>query len=548
MLRVPMLILRVYLVISATIYLTDVAANKSIFILAGQSNMSGRGGVVNLTWDQFIPRESSSNPAILRLAANLTWELAIEPIHRDIDVSKVCGVGPGMAFANSLLKQVPVIGVVGLVPCAIGGTNINEWVRGGVLYNQMMGRIRVAVKDGGIIRGLLWYQGESDTLTVEDARAYNRRLHNFFVDVRADLHIPHLPIVQVALASISGPYTDMVREAQLGMKLVNLKTVDAMGLSVQEPERLHLTTPAQVSLGNMLTNAFLSINNEMEKNTSQFIGVGTVANAAPSKSIFLLAGQSNMSGRGGVINNTWDNYIPPECTPNLSILRLSADLNWQLATEPLHRDIDTTRACGIGPGMVFASSLLQKDSSIGVVGLVPCAVGGTNISEWAQGGELYKQLIKRAEAALEGGGIIRGLLWYQGESDTVNREDAEAYKMRLQNFFLHVRADLLLPVLPVIQVALASGEGPYVEMVREAQLGMDLINLRTVDANGLSLEPDGLHLTTPSQVSLGKMLANAFLQSRPSSLTSNSSSKSQNVVTNLLGMLFFVQIFYYSYL
>ncbi|GJW84758.1 probable carbohydrate esterase, partial [Tanacetum coccineum] len=316
-------------------------------------------------------------------------------------------------------------------------------------------------------------------------------------------------ISPVALASVSGPYTDMVREAQIGMKLVNLKTVDAMGLSVQEPERLHLTTPAQVSLGKMLTNAFLRI-------------FGTVANAAAGKSIFLLAGQSNMSGRGGVINNTWDNYIPPESFPNLSILRLSADLNWQLATEPLHRDIDTTRICGIGPGMVFASSLLQKDSSIGVVGLVPCAVGGTNISEWAQGGELYKQLIKRAEAALEGGGIIRGLLWYQGESDTVNREDAEAYKTRLQNFFLHVRADLLLPVLPVIQVALASGEGPYLEIVREAQLGMDLVNLRTVDAKGLSLEPDGLHLTTPSQVSLGKMLANAFLQSQPSSLTSTS--------------------------
>ena len=76
----------------------------------------------------------------------------------------------------------------------------------------------------------------------------------------------------MALASISGPYTDMVRKAQLGMKLVNLMTVDAMGLSVQEPERLHLTTPAQVSLGKMLTNAFLRINNEMEKNTSQFNG------------------------------------------------------------------------------------------------------------------------------------------------------------------------------------------------------------------------------------------------------------------------------------
>ncbi|CAI9267093.1 unnamed protein product [Lactuca saligna] len=249
--------------------------------------------------------------------------------------------------------------------------------------------------------------------------------------------------------------------------------------------------------------------------------------AAAGKSIFILAGQSNMSGRGGVVNDTWDNYIPPESYPNLAILRLSADLNWQLATEPLHRDIDTAKACGVGPGMAFASSLLRMDSSVGVVGLVPCAVGGTNISQWARGGELYKQLIRRAEAALEGGGTIQGMLWFQGESDTVNREDAESYKTRLQNFYLHVRADLLLPVLPIIQVALASGEGEYVEMVREGQLGMDLVNLRTVDAKGLSLEPDVLHLTTPSQFSLGHMLANAFLQTRPSALAVTSSHVSR---------------------
>ncbi|XP_024972037.1 probable carbohydrate esterase At4g34215 [Cynara cardunculus var. scolymus] len=269
----------------------------------------------------------------------------------------------------------------------------------------------------------------------------------------------------------------------------------------------------------------------------------TVANAAAGKSIFLLAGQSNMAGRGGVVNDTWDNYVPPESSPDLAILRLSADLNWQLATEPLHRDIDTNKVCGVGPGMAFASSLLRKDSSVGVVGLVPCAVGGTNISEWGRGGDLYKQLIRRAEAALEVGGTVRGLLWFQGESDTVSREDAELYKTRLQNFILHVRADLLLPVLPVIQVALASGEGPYIEMVREAQLGMDMVNLRTIDAKGLNLEPDGLHLTTPSQVSLGNMLANAFIQTRPSAIiTPNTASTimSQNFLTHFLSLLLLV--------
>ncbi|XP_024973464.1 probable carbohydrate esterase At4g34215 [Cynara cardunculus var. scolymus] len=255
----PLFLSYACLVISAVTRLTNAAAGKSIFLLAGQSNMSGRGGIVNLTWDGYIPPESSSNPAILRLTANLNWELAVEPLHRDIDVAKVCGVGPAMAFANSLLKKDSSIGVVGLVPCAIGGTNISQWVRGGDLYNQLIRRADAAVSGGGTIGGLLWYQGESDTLTLEDAEAYNSRLRRFFVNVRADLHLSLLPIIQVALASESGPYTDMVRKVQLGMKMVNLRTVDAMGLRVQEPERLHLTTPSQVSLGKMLTNAFLQL-------------------------------------------------------------------------------------------------------------------------------------------------------------------------------------------------------------------------------------------------------------------------------------------------
>ncbi|KAI3762999.1 hypothetical protein L1987_53444 [Smallanthus sonchifolius] len=254
---IPFFISYTYLILSTTVHIANAAANKSIFILSGQSNMSGRGGVVNLNWDGYIPPESSSNPSILRLNAKLSWEVAAEPLHRNIDVAKVCGVGPGMAFANSLLKKDLRFGVVGLVPCAIGGTNISEWVRGGGLYNRMMRRAKVAVRGGGVIRGFLWYQGESDTVNVEDAEAYKSRLHRFFGDVRTDLHLPLLPIIQVALASGSGPYTDMVREAQLRTKLVNLRTVDAKGLSLQEPEMLHLTTPAQVSLGKMLTNAFL---------------------------------------------------------------------------------------------------------------------------------------------------------------------------------------------------------------------------------------------------------------------------------------------------
>jgi ABC-type uncharacterized transport system permease subunit len=64
----------------------------------------------------------------------------------------------------------------------------------------------------------------------------------------------------------------------------------------------------------------------------------------------------------------------------------------------------------------------------------------------------------------------------------------------------------------LIQVALASGIQPAaIEIVRQTQLHLHLRNVKIVDAKGLNLKRDGLHLTTASQVSLGQKLADAFL-------------------------------------
>ncbi|KAM4075568.1 hypothetical protein ACB094_10G179600 [Castanea mollissima] len=240
------------------------------------------------------------------------------------------------------------------------------------------------------------------------------------------------------------------------------------------------------------------------------------------KNIFILAGQSNMAGRGGVVNNTitgiatWDGIVPPQCSPNPSILKLNANLTWVLAHEPLHSDIDFNKINGVGPGMAFANYVLRKDPNFGIIGLVPCAVGGTKISQWEKGTYLYKQMMKRTQASVQNGGTIQALLWYQGERDTESQEDAKSYKAKLEKFFLDVRDDLQSPMLPIIQVALASGSRPFIEIVREAQMGIDLMNLRTIDAKGLPLEPDNLHLTTAAQVQLGKTFADTFLKFLPS--------------------------------
>ncbi|GLU04215.1 hypothetical protein SLE2022_213740 [Rubroshorea leprosula] len=279
-------------------------------------------------------------------------------------------------------------------------------------------------------------------------------------------------------------------------------------------------------------------------------------NALPQKiNVIILAGQSNMAGQGGVSidaatnNITWDGVVPEQCQPNPSILRLSANLTWVEAREPLHADIDVTKVNGIGPGMPFANAVLTRDPSFGTVGLVPCAIGGTKISQWQKGESFYQQLMRRATTAVQGRGVYAAMLWYQGESDTSIKEDAELYKGRLTKFFTDFRSDLQAPSLPIFQVALASGEGPYVEIVREAQLGLNLSNVQCVDAKGLPLKPDGLHLTSTAQVTLGQMLADAFLRYDQSNITlssNNASTKSFSCFLFCLLIVLWMNLVYKS--
>uniref|UniRef100_A0A0D6R729 Sialate O-acetylesterase domain-containing protein n=1 Tax=Araucaria cunninghamii TaxID=56994 RepID=A0A0D6R729_ARACU len=233
--------------------------------------------------------------------------------------------------------------------------------------------------------------------------------------------------------------------------------------------------------------------------------------------IFVLSGQSNMAGRGGVHNSKWDNFIPPECQPHPSILRLNAHLKWEKAHPPLHADIDIHKTCGVGPGLIFANTLLEKnykDPEKACIGLIPCAIGGTAIREWMKGSHLYNNMIHRTKAALAKGGVLRAILWYQGESDAVEKA-ADNYPKNLERLIHDIRSDLNLPNLLFIQVAINMGDPPYsklVQKVREAQLGLNIPNVYCVDAKGLPLKEDKLHLTTEAQVQLGKLLADAYIE------------------------------------
>jgi hypothetical protein len=219
-----------------------------------------------------------------------------------------------------------------------------------------------------------------------------------------------------------------------------------------------------------------------------------------------------MGGRGGAtVGGKWDGYVPPECAPSPRTLRLSPSLQWEEAREPLHAGIDVGNVLGVGPGMPFAHTILRSNRlpKGSEVGLVPCAQGGTPIANWTRGTDLYDRMLTRARAA--GTGKIAAMLWFQGETDTIKKEDALAYAGRMEAMVRDVRQDLAIPNLLVIQVGIATGQGKFVDLVRKAQLEVKLPNLKYVDAKGLPIANDFTHLTTQAQLRLGAMLADAYL-------------------------------------
>jgi len=228
--------------------------------------------------------------------------------------------------------------------------------------------------------------------------------------------------------------------------------------------------------------------------------------------LFLLAGQSNMAGRGDV--EAEDKQAHPR------VLMLAKDGTWQPAVDPIHHD---KPAAGVGPGKTFGAILADADTN-STIGLIPAACGGSPISTWQPGAWFdqtashpYDDAIQRARQAMKQG-TLKAILWHQGESDCHDGL-AQVYQTNLEQLIVRFRKDLGDPGLPVLIGQLGEFAGSpwtqYNRMVNDAQIAVTkkLTNVFFVSAEGLTSKPDNLHFDSPSQREFGKRYAMAYLKS-----------------------------------
>ena len=242
--------------------------------------------------------------------------------------------------------------------------------------------------------------------------------------------------------------------------------------------------------------------------------IATLPEGREQLDLYLLIGQSNMVGLGTLpaqVQNDPDvvmmRYTRPENLP--------ADEGWYVARHPVHEGANNA---GAGPALTFAGAMREADPAARV-GLIPAAVGGSRIAQWAPTEKNYTNAVRRAKQALaagpEGRTRLRAVLWLQGEADT-DEARAAAYPAALHDLVDRLRTEFGDADLPFI--ACTIGEGGTGDKLRfQGVINATLLTLpqhraRTacVDARDLQGFIDAVHYNTATVEEIGRRYATAL--------------------------------------
>ncbi|WP_336703478.1 sialate O-acetylesterase [Chryseobacterium indologenes] len=150
------------------------------FLMIGQSNMAGRG------YAKEVPPIFDEH---IKMQRNGLWQIMSEPINCDRPSS---GVGLASSFAAAWRLDNPQ-DEIGLIPCADGGTSLDDWTVGGALFENAVSQARLAQRTSEI-KGILWHQGESDC-SPEKAEKYQEKFSEIINTLRQKLSIHEAPLI-----------------------------------------------------------------------------------------------------------------------------------------------------------------------------------------------------------------------------------------------------------------------------------------------------------------------------------------------------------------
>jgi hypothetical protein len=239
------------------------------------------------------------------------------------------------------------------------------------------------------------------------------------------------------------------------------------------------------------------------------VGMSDMA-GAPTFHVFLLLGQSNMAGypKAQPEDRTEDPRVRVLGFDNCAATGRVTD-QWDVAAPPLHECWND----GLGPGDYFAKTLLDIIPEGDSIGLVPCAISGERIEPFLKvGGARYDYIVRRARMAQEAGGVIEGILFHQGESNSGD----PSWPGKVNTLVTDLRADLALGDVPFLAGELLYTGGTAGHNTQVNRIPSLVSNSFVISADGLVVDPTdtqwNLHFSRDSVVDFGKRYAQKMIE------------------------------------
>jgi len=221
----------------------ETPADMQLFLLIGQSNMAGRGIVE--------PADQEIHPRIFMLDKTNVWVPAKDPVH--FDKPKVAGVGLCSEFARRVADRNPGANI-GLIPCAFGGTTLDQWKPGSDLYTNAVARTRAALNNGRLA-GILWHQGEGDCAT-QRRDTYPARFSEMIAQLRQDVGAEQAPVVIGELGWFNDStkkFNAMLPQVVAAVPRCALASAEGLGAN---SDNVHFSRAALVEFGKRYFEAF----------------------------------------------------------------------------------------------------------------------------------------------------------------------------------------------------------------------------------------------------------------------------------------------------
>ena len=151
-------------------------------LLIGQSNAAGRGKL-----NEASPLDTCGGK--LKVLRNGRWLGMYRPVNNDRPFSGTCFAE---SFAKAYYNDHPDV-EVGVIPCADGGTSLDQWQPGEILFDNAVNCAKLAMRTSRIV-AVLWHQGEADCNEAKYP-LYKEKFGKIINTLRRELDLPDVPVI-----------------------------------------------------------------------------------------------------------------------------------------------------------------------------------------------------------------------------------------------------------------------------------------------------------------------------------------------------------------